>query len=73
MVLCLVGRDIYTKCYQYIDLPFDTKLSTHHPGRELQSDEIHDCKITHQGPAAIQVRNLDTALRSVVEDMKTIL
>ena len=30
MALCLAGREIYTKCYQYINLPFDTKLSTRH-------------------------------------------
>ena len=28
MALCLAGREIYTKCYQYIYLPFDWKLST---------------------------------------------
>ena len=39
----------------------------------LQSDEIPDGKITHRYTAAIQVRARDTALQSVVEDMKTIL
>ena len=72
MALCLPGREIYTKCCQYIHLPFDTKLSTRHAGRQLQFDEIPDSKITHQRTAAIQFRTLDT-LRSVVEGMKTIL
>ena len=58
---------------QYIHLPFDAKLSTHDAGCQLQSDEIPDSKIIHQHAAAIQVRALDTALRSVVEDMKMIL
>ena len=31
--LCLTGSEIYTKCYQYIHLPFDTKLSTRHVER----------------------------------------
>ena len=40
----------------------------------LQSDEIPDGKITHPWyTAADQVRATDTALQSVVEDMKTIL
>ena len=39
----------------------------------LQSDEIPDGKITHLYTAADQVRAPDTALQSVVEDMKTIL
>ena len=39
----------------------------------LQSDEIPDGKITHRYTAANQVRARDTALQSVVEDMKTIL
>ena len=73
MAPCLAGREIYTKCYQYIHLPFDTVLLTRHAGCQLQSDEIPDSKITHQHCAAIQVHILDTALRSVVEDMKTIL
>ena len=45
---CLAGREIYTKCCQYIHLPSDTKLSTRHTGCQLQSDEIPDSKITHQ-------------------------
>ena len=73
MATCLAGREIYTKCYKYVHLPSDTKLSTRHAGCQLQSDKIRDSKITHQHTAAIQVRALDTALRSVVEDMKTIL
>ena len=72
MAPCLTGREIYTKCYQYFHLPFDTKLSTRHAGCQLQSDEIPDSKITHQHTAANQVRALDTALQSVVEGMKTI-
>ena len=33
---CLaVGREMYTKCYQYIHLSFDTKLSTRHAGFSL--------------------------------------
>ena len=69
----LVGREIYTKCYQYIHLPFDTKLSTRHAGHQLQSDEIPDIKIAHWYTAANQVCAIDTALQSVVEDMRTIL
>ena len=72
MALCIAGREIYTKYYQYIHLRLDTKLSTRHAGRQLPPDEIPDSKITHQRTAAIQVRTLDTALRSVVEDMKAI-
>ena len=41
---------------QYIHLPFDTKLSTRHAGRQLQSDEIPDSKFTHRYTAANQVR-----------------
>ena len=33
IALCLAGREIYTKCYQYIHLPFVTKLSTRHVER----------------------------------------
>ena len=33
MALCPAGREIYTKYYQYIHLPFDTKLSTRHVER----------------------------------------
>ena len=73
MAPCLAGRKTYTKCYQYIHLSSDTKLSTRHAGRQRQSDEITDSKITHRYTAANQVRALDTALQSVVEDMKTIL
>ena len=58
MALCLAGREIYTKCYQYVHLPFDIKLSIHHAGRQLQSDEIPDSKITHQRTVAIQDRTL---------------
>ena len=39
---CLAGREIYAKCYQYVHLPFDTKLSTRHERCQLQSDEIPD-------------------------------
>ena len=39
----------------------------------LESDEIPDSKITHRYTAANQVCAQDTALQSVVEDMKTIL
>ena len=67
------GREINKKYYQYSHLPFNTKISTRHAGRQLQSDEISDSKITHRRTAAIQVHTLDTALQSVVEDMKTIL
>ena len=73
MATCLAGREIYTKCYQYIHRSFDTSLSTRHAGRQLQFDEIPDSKITHRYTAANQVRALDTALQSVVEDIKTIL
>ena len=70
----LVGCEIYTKCYQYIHLPIDTKFSTRHIGCQLESDEIPDSKNTHQQhAAAIQARALDAALRSMVEDMKTTL
>ena len=48
-------------------------FSTRHAGCQLQSDEIADSKITHQRTAANQVRALNTAFQSVVEDMKTIL
>ena len=46
--LAAAGREIYTKCCQYIHLPSDTKLSTRSTGCQLQSDEIPDSKITHQ-------------------------
>ena len=39
----------------------------------LQSDEIPESKLTHRSTAANQVRAPDTALQSVLEDMKTIL
>ena len=73
MAPCLADREIYTKFYQYIHLPFDTKLLTRHAGCQLQSHEIPDSKIIHQYTTAIQVRALGTSLRSVVEDMKIIL
>ena len=38
----------------------------------LQFDEIPDSKITHRYTATNQVCAPDTALQSVVEDMKTI-
>ena len=73
MALCLAGRKIYTKCYQYIQIPFDTKLSTRHVERPSTIWRNPDSKITHRYTAANQVRAPDTALQSVVEDMKTIL
>ena len=73
MAPCLARREISTKYQQYTHLPFDTKLSTRHAGCQLRSDEIVDRKIIHRHAAAIQVCALDTALQSVVEDMKTIL
>ena len=65
------GREIYTKCYQYIHLPLSFRPAT--SSGHLQSDEIPDGKITHRYTAVNQVRARDTALQSVVEDMKTIL
>ena len=59
MAPCFAGREIYTKCCQYIHLPSDTKLLTRSTGCQLQSDEIPDSKITHQ---QLQVCALDTAL-----------
>ena len=67
------GREIYTKCYQYIHLPFDKSFRPATSSGHLQSDEIPDGKITHRYTAANQVRARDTALPSVVEDNKTIL
>ena len=61
---CLAGCEICAKYYRYIHLPFDTKLSACHAGCQLQSDEIPDSKNTHQHPAAIQVRALDTGLQA---------
>ena len=47
----LAGREIFTKCHQYINLPFDTKPSTRYAGCQLQSDEIPDSRNTHQHAA----------------------
>ena len=69
----LRGSQDFYQCYQYIHLPFDTKLSTRHAGCQLRSDEFRDSKITDRHAAPIQVCALNIALRNVAEDMKTIL
>ena len=73
MALCVAGREIYTKCYQYNHFHLTQSFRPATLSGHLQSDEIPDSKITHLYTAANQVRAPDTALQSVVEGMKTIL
>ena len=44
MAPCLADREIYTKFYQYIHLPFDTTLLSRHAGCQLQSPETPTAK-----------------------------
>ena len=56
MAPCLAGREIYTRCYQYIHLPFDTILSTHHAGyqptiwRNLRQQNLSPVYCSNSGP-----------------------
>ena len=73
MVRGRAGREIYTKCYNIFIFHLTQSFRPATSSGHLQSDEIPDGKITHWYTAANQVRARDTALQSVVEDMKTIL
>ena len=72
MVLCLAGREIYTKWHQYINLPFVTKLSTRHVERPSTIWRIPRHQNHSQVYCSESGPRPDTALQSVVEDVKTI-
>ena len=68
------SRDLYEMLPICIHIPYDAIFWPTMQGTcQPQSDEISDSENTHQHAAAIQVGAPDTALQSVVEDMKTIL